>query len=213
MADKRWAVGLIAACAIAGGIVAGLVANRPQAVTLATGTLLAKPRPIPAFELIGKDGAPYTNAAFGGHWTVVFAGFTFCPDVCPTTLNEMKLVRAKLGPVADQVRVLFLSVDPERDTPTQLAKYVAFFDPSFDAATGTIEQIDQLSAAMGFVYAKVPGATPETYTIDHSTALILIDPQGRVAGYLTPPFKPALIAADLTRLVESGLGAAGGAGS
>lgn len=185
------------------GIAAGMFALRPQAVAITSGTLLKTPRPIDDFQLVATSGAPFTKADLAGHWTVVFAGFTFCPDVCPTTLTEMKAVNARLGEVAKDVRFLFLSVDPERDSPEKIGQYIRFFDPAFVGATGETAALDMLGANLGFVYAKVPGATPDSYTIDHSTALILIDPEARIAGYLTPPFRPEAMAADLKAIVAA----------
>ena len=197
----KWAAA--AAVAVLLGIVAGMFVLRPQVLSITSGTLLKTPRPIDDFQLASASSAPFTKADLAGHWTVVFAGFTFCPDVCPTTLTELKAVNARLGDAAKNVRFLFLSVDPERDTPDKIAKYIAFFDPAFQGATGEPAALEKLGANLGFVYAKVPGATPDSYTIDHSTALILIDPQARIAGYLTPPFKPDAMAADLKAIVAA----------
>lgn len=196
----KW--GVVVAFAVLAGVAVNLLATRQPALELRSGTLLKVPRPAPEFSLSGADGQPLTRADLEGRWTVLFAGFTFCPDVCPTTLAEMKAVRAALAAATrEQVQMLFLSVDPERDTPEQIGKYLAFFDPAFRGATGDDAALQALGAALGFVYARVPGATPSTYTIDHSTALILIDPQARVAGYLTPPFKTTQLAADLDAVV------------
>lgn len=203
MSNGVWKWALLGGLAVLLGIAAGTLSLRPQAVAMTSGTLLGTPRPIDAFTLQSAAGTPFTRADLQGHWTVVFAGFTFCPDVCPTTLTELKAVKARLGDRADVIRFLFLSVDPERDTPEKIAKYVAFFDPAFKGATGDPATLEKLGANLGFVYAKVPGATGGSYTIDHSTALILIDPQARVAGYLTPPFKPDAMAADLKAIVAA----------
>lgn len=197
----KWAVA--GAFAVLLGITAGMLALRPDTVSITSGTMLKAPRPIDDFQLRAASGAAFTKADLAGHWTVVFAGFTYCPDVCPTTLTELKAVNARLGDAAKNVRFLFLSVDPERDTPEKIGKYVNFFDPRFQGATGDTAALDKLGANLGFVYTKVKGATPGSYTIDHSTALILIDPQGRIAGYLTPPFKPDAMAADLKTLVAN----------
>lgn len=192
----------IAAIAAAAGVAVSLLLSQTRRIELGSGTLLQTPRPIPDFKLQGASGASLGNADFKGHWTLVFAGFTFCPDVCPTTLTELKAVRAKLSPeTRERLTMLFLSIDPGRDTPEKIAKYLAFFDPGFVGATGDEAQLQALGAALGYVYAKVPGSAPSTYTMDHSTALILIDPEARVAGYLTPPFKPERMAADLDALI------------
>ena len=197
----KWAAA--AAFAVLLGIAAGMFVLRPQVLSITSGTLLKTPRVIEPFVLDGAAGAPFTNADLAGHWTLVFAGFTFCPDVCPTTLTELKAVNTRLGETAAKVRFVFLSVDPARDTPDKIGQYIAFFDPAFQGATGEPAALEKLGANLGFVYAKVPGATPDSYTIDHSTALILIDPQARIAGYLTPPFKPDAMAADLKAIIAA----------
>jgi len=194
--------GLIAALAAALGLALGVVFMQPKAVHIESGTLLQPPRALPAFTLTDVDNRPFTNASLQGHWSVIFAGFATCPDVCPTTLNTLKGVMADLGPLAKQVQVVLLSIDPERDTPARLKSYVQYFDPSFTGATGPNSELDKLARAMSFVYAKVPGATPETYTMDHSAALMLINPQGQLAGFFTTPHRREVLAADLTALIK-----------
>lgn len=194
--------GLIAAFAAALGLALGITFMSPKAVSIASGTLLQPPRALPAFALTDIDNKPFTNANLQGHWTVVFAGFTTCPDICPTTLTTLKSVLGDLGPLASKVQVLLLSIDPERDTPERLRSYVHFFDARFTGATGPDAELDKLARAMSFVYAKVPGATPETYTMDHSAALMLINPQGQLAGFFTAPHRREALAADLTTLLK-----------
>lgn len=201
---KALTLGLVAAgAAIAGLVVASLVfePDAPDRVDMAAGTLLPQPRPIPEFNLTGADGQPFTKAAFIDHWTVVFVGFTHCPDICPATLGQLKTVNAALRDQNKAMQVLLLSVDPERDNPETLARYVSYFDPEFIAATGPIDELDRLGASMGFVYMKAPGSTAETYTIDHSSALILVNPQGQVAGYFTQPLKVDALVADLGKIL------------
>lgn len=194
--------GLIAAFAAALGLAAGVVFMKPKAVSIESGTLLQPPRELPAFTLTDFDGKPFTNANLQGHWTIVFAGFTTCPDICPSTLTLMKGVIGDLGSRAGEVKLLLLSVDPERDTPERLKNYMQYFDPRFTAATGPNTELDKLARAMSFVYTKVPGATPETYTMDHSAALMLINPEGQLAGFFTAPHRRAALVADLTDLLK-----------
>jgi protein SCO1 len=132
---------------------------------------------------------------------VIFVGFTHCPDICPNTLGLLKSVYRQLEAQQKSLQVVLLSVDPERDTPETLARYVQHFDPSFIGATGAKAELDKLGAAMGFVYMKSPGATAETYNVDHSSALILINPDGQVAGYFTQPLKIEPLVADLGKLI------------
>jgi protein SCO1 len=175
--------------------------TRPQPES---GVVLNQPRPLADFALVDHEGLPYTNAQLQGHWTLLFAGFTHCPDVCPTTLSLMKQLDTRLRQRQAPLDFLFLSVDPERDTPEQLKKYVTYFSPAIRGVSGTREQLDALCASLGIAYLKVPGAREGEYTVDHSTALVLLDPQGRVAGYFQPPHKLDTLAADLAGIVTSG---------
>jgi protein SCO1/2 len=196
--------GIAAAFAVLVGVFAGMLVLAPDNVDLKTGTLLKTPKPVPAFVLDGSDGQPLTQANLLGHWTLVFAGYTYCPDVCPTTLIELKALRGKLGDDAGRLKVLFISIDPERDTPEKLDKYVHYFSPDFTAATAAPAVLEELGRNLGFVFTKVPGGTPQAYLMDHSAALILMDPQGRVAGYFSPPFQIDAMAQDLAPLLARG---------
>ncbi len=206
---KALTLGIVAAvAAIAGLVVANFVfkPDQPAGVhQLASGTLLPSPRAIPEFALAGADGQPFTKAQLNGHWSLIFVGFTHCPDVCPNTLAKLKLVHAKLEAEKKALNVVFLSVDPGRDTPPIIGSYVTHFDPSFQGATGPNPELDKLGSAMGFIYMKAPGATPESYSIDHSSALILVNPQAQVAGYFTQPLDVDALVADLGTLIEGSL--------
>lgn len=190
---------LAATAALAAGVWAARFYAPPPAA-LQAGVVLQQPRPVAEFSLIDQDGQPFTTAQLRGRWSLLFAGFTHCPDVCPTTLNVMKLLEAQLGPQRVPVQMVFLSVDPQRDVPAQLRQYVRYFSPTITGITGAPEQIERLCAALGLAYVKVPGASDAEYTIDHSAALVLVDPQGRVTGYFQPPHKVDTLAADLSRI-------------
>ena len=190
-----------ALCALGLGLFAGQRLLAPRAATpLASGTLLDAPRAVAPFVLTDPDGQPYTQARLQGHWTLLFAGFTNCPDVCPTTLALMAQLRGRLAADAP-LELLFLSVDPERDTPERLKTYTAHFGGGVRGVTGPREQLDALCANLGIAYLKVPGATDAQYTVDHSTALVLLDRSGRVAGYFQAPHKLDTLAADLAGIV------------
>jgi protein SCO1/2 len=192
--------GLLAAFAVLIGVAAGLVVLRPATVEIQSGTLLKAPRPVADFSLTADDGKPFTRAGLAGRWSLIYVGYTHCPDVCPTTLAQLKAVEKGLGADAARVHFIFLSIDPERDTPQGLAQYTHYFSPDFTAVTGPNAELDKLGASLGFVYQKVPGETPQNYLMDHSSALILVDPQARLAGYLTPPFKTGDLVADLRQI-------------
>ena len=132
------------------------------------------------FSLPDQNGKTRTLEDFKGKVVVVFFGFTQCPDVCPTTLAELAQVKKALGPDGDKVQGVFVTVDPERDKPELLKAYLESFDPGFVALRGTPEQLKETAKEFKIYYAKVPGKTPDSYTMDHTAASFLFDPQGRV---------------------------------
>lgn len=185
----------LAAMLVAVGIIAW---QRPPhaPLDLASGVPLSQPRAVPEFALLDQHGRALTRAALKGRWTVLFAGFTHCPDICPTTLTTLTALAERLQDEGQELQVLFLSLDPERDDPATLAPYLEYFNPGFIGATGEVDEIDALMAALGLAYIQVPTGA-ETYTIDHSTALALIDPRARVVAYFKPPLRDAALAEDL----------------
>ena len=169
--------------------------------SMKTVRLFPQLRAVPDFVLEQSDGTALSAKELQGRWTIVFFGFTHCPDVCPTTLSELAQVQklwVDLDP-ALRPQVLFVSVDPERDTPEKTGEYAAYFHPDTLAATLPEPALQVFANGLGMVYMKVPTEAGD-YTMDHSTALVLLDPRGRQAGIIRPPFVPADIAADLIEL-------------
>ena len=206
---------LILAALVAGGLglwasqrmhgpVAPAVAPAPATKVV---TVLPNARTLPAFELQQSDGTPLTADELKGHWTLVFLGFTHCPDICPTTLAQLAVAQKQWAamPEASRPRVLFVSADPERDTPEMIGKYAHAFHPDTIAATGPIPQLQDFTRSLSLVFMKVPGDSgqPNDYSIDHSAALVLLDPQARMAGVVQPPLDIAGIASDLTALTQA----------
>jgi protein SCO1 len=136
-------------------------------------------------------------------WTIVFFGFTQCPDVCPTTLTLLAQTKKQLAdlPPAQQPRVLLISVDPERDTPAVLKPYVTFFDPTFNGATGTLEGVQQAATAFGVPYQKMP-LPGGGYTMDHGGGVFIVAPDGRLAAYSSAPHVPDVLARDFRKVVQ-----------
>lgn len=197
-----WLV-LAGALALVAGVLAAVYLSTPKTLSVKSGTLLQQPRILPEFSLTDQDGAAFTHEQLVGHWTLIFPGFTYCPDVCPTTLAMLKNVETQLGPRAEQLRVAMFSIDPERDTPEQLKRYVSHFSPRFQGITTPEPGLRSMAQALGVAYAKVPGETPESYTMDHSAALILINPRGELAGYFTSPLQAPALVADLGSLIDN----------
>jgi protein SCO1/2 len=168
-------------------------------------TVLNPARPLPEISLIDQAGAEFDGSRLKNRWSLVFFGFTRCPDVCPTTLGTLAQVAKSLAdlPAGQRPQIILVSVDPQRDTPEQLAPYVQFFDPSFTGLTGTQHAIDSLTRALG-----VPVGIRKTgdgdYTVDHSAAIFLIDPQGAMRALFSTPHESAVIADDYRRIVAAG---------
>ena len=135
------------------------------------------------FSLTDQNGVTRTLADFKGKVVVVFFGFTQCPDVCPTSLSELAQARKLLGADGDRLQGLFVSVDPERDTPEVMKAYMASFDPSFLALYASPGELPELAKRFKIYYKKVPGSTPDNYSMDHSAGSYIYDPQGRVRLY------------------------------
>lgn len=199
---------VIALAAGAGLVVAQRVWNAPQAApapALAAVRLFEPARTLPAFSLRQSDGTPLVPGELRGHWTLVFLGFTHCPDVCPTTLAQLAQAQKRWEdlPESTRPRVLFVSVDPDRDSPDRVGEYAHAFHRDTLAATSDIPALEAFTRSLSLVFAKVPpadGAAADAYSVDHSAAMALLDPQGRMAGLVQPPFDPAAIAADLRTL-------------
>ena len=170
-------------------------------------TLLPQPRELPAFNLRQSDGTPLVAGELAGHWTLVFLGFTFCPDVCPTTLAELAQAQKQWEsmPESTRPRVLFVSVDPERDTPGKTGEYAHAFHPDTLAATAPVPQLEAFARSLSLVFMKAPGPSgdPDDYSIDHSAGLVVLDPQARMAGVAQQPLDVKSIAADMASLTKA----------
>lgn len=161
---------------------------------------------LPAFTLRGPQGE-FTEANLRGKWTLIFFGYTQCPDICPTALTLLKQLRTALDasaavPPAPTFQAVFVSVDPRRDSVELLAQYMAAFDPSFIGISGDDDALAPLVGMLGVVYRRHDSAGTRNYTVDHSAAMHLIDPQGRLAAVFPPPQDVARLAADYQRIAR-----------
>jgi protein SCO1/2 len=153
--------------------------------------------------LADHHGKARTLADFRGKAVVIFFGFTQCPDGCPTALSALAEAMRRLGPDATRVQVLFVTIDPERDTADLLSRYVPAFHPSFLGLRGDAEATARVAKEFKVLYQKVPGQTPDTYTMDHSAGLYLLDPQGRLRVFESHGQGAEAIAHDLAQLLRS----------
>lgn len=174
-----------------------------QAAAYAALRQYPEPRVVADFALVDAHGARYDLDRWKGHDTLVFFGFTHCPDICPGTLGLLKGVidelRAK-GLEDGRLQVHLVSVDPDRDSPAQLKRYIEYFDPHFQAATGPHPQLAALTRQLGILYTVEPHETGATgYQVDHSASVLLIDANGRLAGAFPAPLDGEAMTADLAR--------------
>jgi len=156
------------------------------------------------YALPDQKGQVRTPADFKGKVTAVFFGYTQCPDVCPTTLAELAQLKKSLGKNGDRLQVVFVTVDPERDSPQVLNPYVGSFDPSFVALRGTPEQTAAVAKSFKVFYAKSPGNSPDSYTIDHTAGTYLFDASGRVRLFERYGGTPDVMESDVKTLLAAG---------
>jgi protein SCO1/2 len=197
---SRILIGCLVLAAIAA--IAATFASRTPRLELASGTPLPAPRPGAQFQLIDQRGAKVSRDVFADRWTVLFLGFTHCPDVCPTTLAMLSAIHRELSSSGRRLQIVLLSADPQRDRPEVMARYLRSFDPAFIGLTGEEREVARLAASFGLGFVRNPGVDGD-YTVDHSAGLVLIDPQARAVAYFRPPFAPEALLCDLSSVVPS----------
>ncbi|MCG8433850.1 MAG: SCO family protein [Gammaproteobacteria bacterium] len=208
---KKIVYGVIILTAMAVGVTAGHLYRewqKPNPDTLQLqGTLFERPRPLPDFTLIDYDGQEFGKSKFQGAWTLVFYGFTNCPDVCPTTLATISRTIKLLNDAQASTlpEVLFISVDPMRDKPEKIKAYTKYFHENFKGATGDTANLLQIAQAMSVAYNYVPVDDGRDYTVDHSSTILLINPRAELTAVFTAPHKADSLAKDylsITTLLE-----------
>jgi protein SCO1/2 len=190
----------IAAVAVLGGCdrIAGVGSKPTFHFTDITGAEFAR-----KLELPDADGKPRSLADWRGKVVVVFFGYTQCPDVCPTTMAELAQIRTQLGADGDRLQTVFVTIDPERDSPEVLKAYLANFGPNVVGLRGDAEQTKAAAKEFKVFYAKVPGKTPGSYTMDHSAASFVFDPAGRVRLFVPYGADTKLLTGDLKQLLTA----------
>jgi len=168
-----------------------LVANYMSQKTLSTDQLrelgfyrFDTPRILNDFNLVNEAGAQVTLDSLRNQWSLLFFGFTYCPDICPTTLS---VLNEAVGKMENPPQVILVSVDPERDTPEVLANYIPGFNPAFRGYTGEFDEIVSLATQVNVAFGKVPGPEPGTYQVQHSVSIVVINPDGHYAGFIKAP--------------------------
>ncbi|NKC16358.1 MAG: SCO family protein [Gammaproteobacteria bacterium] len=167
--------------------------------------LFGQHTPVPPFELIDHRAQVFDESNLKSRWSLLFFGYTHCPDICPTTLSTVKgAIEVLNTPALDDLQVIFVSVDPERDSSSKLGRYITFFDPAFIGVTGEHERLERFTAALGAVYRIEQHNTEETnYAVDHSSRLLLINPAGQLHAVFAPPHESGVLAHELTIIAEA----------
>ena len=194
-----WIVLTAVAGLAAGALVARMLAQKSPA--LQSGTWLPEAHELAPFRLTDLDGRAFGNAELQGHPSLLFFGFSNCPDICPTTLATLSALQSR-APLPG-LRVVFITVDPERDTPAVLKAYLAAFSGAFIGLYGGNELLAPLMRSVGSIAARQPQADG-SYTVDHSATLYLLDSRGRMAAVFTPPYTAAALEADLLAMARAG---------
>ncbi|HHC71917.1 MAG TPA: SCO family protein [Thiotrichales bacterium] len=177
-----------------------------RAVELVAGTLIAPPKPLPGFRLVSQGGEEVDNRFFEGSYTLLFFGYTHCPDICPTTMSLLNQVAAELKgrpEAAGATRFVFVTLDPERDTPAFLRDYLAYFNPAFEGLSGDPAEIAKVARSLGIAWMRGAETGDGGYLIDHSASILLLDPAGELVAIFSPPHRADEIAADLLTLHEA----------
>ena len=155
-----------------------------------------------AFSLIGTKGETVTDKDFRGKYMLIYFGYTFCPDVCPTELSAISEALDKLGPLANRITPLFISIDPERDRPKLVGEYVSNFYKTYVGLTGSKAQIKQVTKAYKVFYSKGKSTEPGEYTMDHSSIIYLMDPKGEYVAFFSYGTAPKIMAQKMAKLID-----------
>jgi len=203
----------LAAMAIATWFAFAIVRAVPPAAFDAgpAASVLRVPLPLPAFALTDHEGRRFDESRLDGHWSIFMFGYTSCPDVCPMTLVNFRDARDILAEAAEprdlaNAQFVFVSVDPERDSPERLARFVPYFHSDFIGATGDPDDLGVLTGALGIYHAKAEGSSESDYLVDHTTSAMLIDPQRQLRAIFPAPHDPSAVAQAFLKIRRHGEG-------
>lgn len=198
--DWGFGIGLMAAASLASGQSENPAQGLQSSLSpIELEEIRLEPRELQAFELEDHRGDAFTREDLSGGWDFLMFGFTHCPDICPVHLAMLKQMRGELREAdyaeADLPRVVLVSVDPKRDTPEHLARYVGHFDPSFVGASGEVAELKALESSLDAGHRIFSEDVEGTYDVMHTSAVYVLDPQARLVGQIRPPFNPRKLAA------------------
>ncbi len=178
--------------------------NSGPLISEEVGIVYPQAREIGEFQLVDFNGDPIDQQRFKDKWWLVYFGFTFCPDACPIALTDMKKIKEKFDQLTrEQVEFAFISVDPARDTPERLKQYTQYFDPDFFAATGQPEDLEDLATRVGVVFLVPENPENENYVVDHSTFMLLWNPQVNLQAIFKVPHKPEKVAEGIKKILAA----------
>jgi protein SCO1/2 len=198
---RRWAIfGLVAV--VVAALFLALVVLLPRPVTFQYGTLLDAQETLTDFTLDSSLGAPVALSDFRGKYVLLYFGYTNCPDVCPLTLAEMRGALDRLGGKADKVQPIFITLDPARDTPEHMAAYLQFFHPTLVGLTGPLAQIQELATRFGIFFEQRESGSASGYLVDHTSVVLVVDPEGRLRGVFPNGVTGEQMASDLDSLIR-----------
>jgi len=207
--SKRWSISLIIILAALFALIIGAwiqhqTHKRTKPIALNNGTILPTPLAIKSFSLTDDNGKPFTQANLKGHWSLLFFGFTHCPIICPTTLAELNKAYQRLqsSDAKTVPQVVFISIDPERDTAQKIHTYLNNFNNNFVGATGDKTQLNQLTKQLGIAYMKATKSGAKNYDVEHSGAILVLNPKGEWVALLSAPHSGKEIAQSFLRIQQ-----------
>ena len=203
---NKSAISIVAIVALGAGVLLSWYAHSNKPITLEDGLWFGEQaRALPEFELRDHRNNTLNRASLSGHWSLMFFGYVHCPDICPITLQTMNQMVEAIddSDVHDRLQIVFVSVDPDRDSPDLLANYVGHFNRSFIGATAPMENLRPLTGSLGIAHESHKKSEDDlTYLVDHSGAIVLINPKAEFAGLFSAPHDARTMARDITRIVE-----------
>ena len=192
--------------ALAVGVLASYLTfgSRPVARPRTDALLLHEPKSLPDFSLTDTGGAAFTRSQLMGHWSLLYFGYTHCPDACPTTLAALDRMMRLLDklPAARRPHVYFISVDPKRDDPKLLRQYAAYFNPGFTGLTGPLPNLKVVTDPLGAEFSYGKPDKKGDYAVVHSTMVVLVDPEAQETALFMPPLDPKRMAADYANIIR-----------
>jgi protein SCO1/2 len=197
------ALGLVITAFVGGTVFVMLAFNGPRDLPQHA-TALPQPVALPSFSLLDQHGAPFDRASFAGHWSLVFFGFTNCPDICPATLTQLALARSRMldDGENDFPNIVLISVDPERDTPEIMAAYVEHFGGDITGVTGSLDELRKLTSKLGIFFEK-SAYDNDSYSVDHSAVVIVVNPRAEFQAVFSAPHRIEYFVDDLPRITGS----------